>query len=724
MFTPSGFDDSSGSGRRWNRNSPWLKWCPLDSRGPGDPAGPAGGGPAGTSAPGVPTPRASTPGTCPPGASIPAHATSAPDDAAAPLPEWEYDLPSVPRHRLGPALDVDAPADASHHGALEAFTPLLLQRGAGLHDGEVLELMAAWARQVSAAEARVRAWAAVLASRPSMEPLWRSSTGEPLEVAADEVAFRLGVSRRFGQQLIDEGKALGGPLWPVAEALEAGRIDARKASLVIEALTEQPLTVMVAVCDQVLPVAGELNHTAFARRIASALVQVDPDGAGQRHERAVSRRRVNRPRPRPDGMAFFSALLPAVEAAALENACEAAARAARALGDGRTLEQLRADALTSMGIATLTAGTLTFAPAPGRPVRGSSRRYSRRTGGARRTGPSDATAGHTDVGFDSGPGSGSGSGPGSGSGSSPGFDASACHTASGFDPGSDSDSGSDSGTLRVRFSGRTAPVRIIASPAAQQGHPTPVPLVDAVERSLYGAPQGEDASALDPFIDWTGILPARPGIDVPELVGYGPLAPATVRAWVNRSGSAEERSWLSVEDPVTAETPTPPDAPGYRPTAELDRHVRRRDIVCTAPGCSTSAYQGDLDHAVRYPEGRTSAENLHALCRRHHLLRTHAGHTCTHDGDGGATWTTPTGQTLRSTAAGDLTRARGGRQPGLRRHRTVDPEGYSPTSDQVVAAIARHDAYERGWDGEDPDADTDVERPLPPDPHVLLPRAH
>lgn len=57
-------------------------------------------------------------------------------------------------------------------------------------------------------------------------------------------------------------------------------------------------------------------------------------------------------------MASFSAYLPAVDAAALDRACESAARAARAGGDARTLDQLRADALSTMAIQSLLAGSI------------------------------------------------------------------------------------------------------------------------------------------------------------------------------------------------------------------------------------------------------------------------------------------------------------------------------------------------------------------------------
>ncbi len=61
----------------------------------------------------------------------------------------------------------------------------------------------------------------------------------------------------------------------------------------------------------------------------------------------------------------------------------------------------------------------------------------------------------------------------------------------------------------------------------------------------------------------------------------------------------------------------------HDPPASLDRHVRLRDGVCRAPGCTTKARGCDLDHVVPYRPGDVTHEgNLHALCRHHHRLKT------------------------------------------------------------------------------------------------------
>ncbi len=59
----------------------------------------------------------------------------------------------------------------------------------------------------------------------------------------------------------------------------------------------------------------------------------------------------------------------------------------------------------------------------------------------------------------------------------------------------------------------------------------------------------------------------------------------------------------------------PEPAPGYRPSAALDRFIRARDMTCRFPGCDCPAVACDIDHAIAYPNGPTWAANLRCLCR-------------------------------------------------------------------------------------------------------------
>jgi hypothetical protein len=82
----------------------------------------------------------------------------------------------------------------------------------------------------------------------------------------------------------------------------------------------------------------------------------------------------------------------------------------------------------------------------------------------------------------------------------------------------------------------------------------------------------------------------------------------------------------------------------YHPPAGLADHVRIRDQHCRFPHCRRRAADAELDHIVPSAEGGKTAEaNLHALCRRHHTLKHHAGWRIEAHPDGRLTWVTPTG---------------------------------------------------------------------------------
>ncbi|MGJ9411140.1 DUF222 domain-containing protein [Aeromicrobium sp. CF4.19] len=55
----------------------------------------------------------------------------------------------------------------------------------------------------------------------------------------------------------------------------------------------------------------------------------------------------------------------------------------------------------------------------------------------------------------------------------------------------------------------------------------------------------------------------------------------------------------------------------------LAKAIQFRDGICRAPGCRIPAERCDLDHREPWPSGATTAENVWALCRRHHTLKGH-----------------------------------------------------------------------------------------------------
>src|SRR5665648_876300 len=219
-------------------------------------------------------------------------------------------------------------------------------------DHTVVEAVAAWARMASWAAAGMARAASVLADRPSMNPTWPASAGSVAEpnVAGEELAMRLGCSRRQGRLLVRDGRAFAGALAWTGDALERGEIDVAKARILVENLVDAPVPVALAVQEQVLDGARGRTPTQVSRDVARAPITIDPATAAQRYALAVRGRRVDAPRVLPDGMAGVWAVLPAIGAARLDSALDSLARGARAAGDERTLDQLRADLLVDFTV--------------------------------------------------------------------------------------------------------------------------------------------------------------------------------------------------------------------------------------------------------------------------------------------------------------------------------------------------------------------------------------
>ncbi len=130
-----------------------------------------------------------------------------------------------------------------------------------------------------------------------------------------------------------------------------------------------------------------------------------------------------------------------------------------------------------------------------------------------------------------------------------------------------------------------------------------------------------------------------------QLAGYGAIPASVARAL------ASDGKWKRfITDPQTGalldygrET--------YQPPQALIDFLIARDRTCRFPGCRRSAALSDLDHAQSWEDGgTTSLDNLGALCRRHHQLKTHGGWAIESRADGSCTWTSPLGKIYQTPA--------------------------------------------------------------------------
>jgi hypothetical protein len=120
-----------------------------------------------------------------------------------------------------------------------------------------------------------------------------------------------------------------------------------------------------------------------------------------------------------------------------------------------------------------------------------------------------------------------------------------------------------------------------------------------------------------------------------------------VPAAVGREIAGYARAWRRmVTDPVTGHL-LDYGRETYLPEP-LRTYVLARDGGCRSPRCTTrSAHRLQMDHALPFPDGPSSATNTGSLCTRCHQLKT-AGRADIHDPapDGSCTWRTAWGQSI------------------------------------------------------------------------------
>lgn len=162
---------------------------------------------------------------------------------------------------------------------------------------------------------------------------------------------------------------------------------------------------------------------------------------------------------------------------------------------------------------------------------------------------------------------------------------------------------------------------------------------DAADGGVGGSADVVIHASADEVEAILGRLPSSGG----ELAGHGPLPQgALADALAGKSGPLRTSlRWRVLDRPPTS------DPARYQPPAALDRWIRWRDRRCRFPGCNRPAAHCDLDHRDPFDPtapngGRTTAANLHALCRHHHRLKHDGGWTIRRNPDNTTTWTSPT----------------------------------------------------------------------------------
>ena len=174
---------------------------------------------------------------------------------------------------------------------------------------------------------------------------------------AEQIALARRESPTRGSRLLGLAKALVHELPHTLAAVSAGEVSEWRAMIVAQA------TAVLSVADRQAVdarLAGRLASMSDRQVRAAALAaayDLDPRSVVDRAAYAVTQRRVTL-RPAPDTMAYLTALLPAAQAVAVFAALHSAAGTARAEGDARSADQVKADTLVERVTGQATAAAV------------------------------------------------------------------------------------------------------------------------------------------------------------------------------------------------------------------------------------------------------------------------------------------------------------------------------------------------------------------------------
>lgn len=219
------------------------------------------------------------------------------------------------------------------------------------------------------------------------QQLTRMTTSSPVPLTADQVAAQE-IACATGVGIAEVSRRLELATAPrrhrvLRDRLRAGGVSLHRALRIVvetrmlddDALPDLETTVLAPARD-----GGVASQRLFGERLRRCVRAADPRGQEERR-RAANARRTVFGRLIEDGMGTFTVVAPAERVVGVLDRVDALARAARASGDGRSLEQLRSDLLCDLVL---------FGVVPDGGVEGPAGRAA--AGGPRWSGMSDAPA--------------------------------------------------------------------------------------------------------------------------------------------------------------------------------------------------------------------------------------------------------------------------------------------------------------------------------------------
>lgn len=421
-----------------------------------------------------------------------------------------------------------------------------------------------------------------------------ASASRRRELAHRAVVAEVAVAVRASEDQVadraDQAQALVAKAPRTLGGMVAGAVPWANARVVARAVADLSVEAADQVDRTLAGPATATNDRRLRARARRARERVHPTPVAVRHEEAAAKRYVALD-PGADGMAHLHAYLPATAAHAVFDRLTRTGRAARADGDGRTLAQLRADALIDL---SLDDGTLKLGLDDGALDR------SLDEGTLDRSVDDGTFDRSVDDGTPHGTTHGEALGPPSDEGGR-----SAPDGAGSGRPEHPPHGPPDHRFHLARLARSIRPHVIVT-----------VPVLTLLGRS-------EEPGLLD------GVTPIGPEAAC-ELAG---LAPSFTRV---------------LTDPERG-VPLSVGRRAYTPPAGLQRWVALRDATCRFPGCTRPARAAEADHTVAWADGgHTAAGNLAMLCRHHHQLKHQTRWRVRQTATGTLEWTSPTGRRART----------------------------------------------------------------------------
>lgn len=471
----------------------------------------------------------------------------------------------------------------------------------------------------------------------------------------------------------------------VHAALLEGRIDPRRAGILLDRSAVLAFDLRTEVADRLLPLASGCTPLRWVTIVDAAVIAADPAGAEARRREAIERRRLRLDRA-DDGMAKFIAELSAPDAQLAWDLFDAIGRALKGMDD-RCIDHRRADAFSTMiellaaGESVSVAGLIELAVAmdhetccdtdDAEHVHGQA---SERADGAAGTGEPDLEDGQADLTEDSLKGGRDEDGDPE-QATEPGTTASADDPEDGLNRGGvqegnaeratapgtaasadDPEDGLNGGGVQeVAPEQSSAPGTAASADGLGADSGDSRPADDAAPNSTKpAAVEFGDAKTWDPNhhcstcgserttgdgAGWT--MPTRQGRrthatvvltletlaaivnDPAALVGHGVITAELARTLAQAASSVS----LLVGDPETGAV-LGAGAWKYRPRQEVRDQLVTAYATCIFTGCDRKCDDSDFDHRKNFRHvnpregGSTTARTMFPLCRLHHRLKT------------------------------------------------------------------------------------------------------